>query len=59
MILIFKAFIIILLLVFGLLLAVVVFIMADSEKHLVEMELDMEEEILVRERYEQSKNTDL
>ncbi|WP_164464366.1 hypothetical protein [Chryseobacterium sp. G0162] len=58
MILIFKAFLILLLLVFGILLAIVVFTMADCEKHLVEMEYEMELEILKREQDEQLKNSE-
>ncbi len=58
MIVLFKAFMILLLLVFGILLVIVVFAMADSKKHLVEMELDMELELLKKEQYEQLKNSE-
>ncbi|WP_184874113.1 hypothetical protein [Chryseobacterium sp. G0240] len=58
MIILFKAFIIILFLVFGLVLAIVVFTMADCEIHLVGMEYEMEAEILKREQYEQLKNSE-
>ena len=58
MIILFKAFLIVLLLVFGLLLAIVVITMADCEKHLVEMEYEMELEILKREQDEQLKNSE-
>ena len=39
-----KTFVILLLLVFGILLAIVVFGMAAADKHLVEMEDDLDEE---------------
>lgn len=50
--------VILIVLVFGILLATVCILgVSETEKHLVEMELDMEEEILLREKYEQSKNS--
>lgn len=44
MIIVLKTFVTLLLLVFGILLAIVVFGMAAADKHLVEMEDDLEEE---------------